>query len=71
MSTWPSVMCPGCKVPMGVKLVTTDSPGSSKGKVVYACVICKTETTRPYKASEPKRRPGPTCAPSVSSKQSY
>lgn len=42
-------MCPGCKVPMGVKRVTPDSPGASKGKIVYACVICKTETERPYK----------------------
>jgi hypothetical protein len=34
---------------MGVKRVTPDSPGASKGKIVYACVICKTETERPYK----------------------
>jgi hypothetical protein len=70
VSTWPLVMCPGCKVPMGVKLVTTDSPGSVKGKVVYACVICKTETSRPYKVSEPKRRAIPPSGPSTSLKRS-
>jgi hypothetical protein len=55
---------------MGVKLVTPDSPGAAKGKVVYACVICKTETTRPYKtSSEPKRRVSPPSDSSASLKR--
>jgi hypothetical protein len=38
-------------VPAPQKLATPDSPGAAKGKVGYACVICKTETTRPYKTT--------------------
>ena len=43
MSTWPVVMCPGCQVPMGVKAVVEDRPGTDSVTVIYECQICKTE----------------------------
>lgn len=52
----PVVMCPGCKVPMGVKLVVTGKAGEMT-EVTYACVICQTETTRRYKMPEPPITP--------------
>jgi len=45
------VKCPGCKVPMGVKLVVTGKPGEIS-KVTYACVICGKEAVREYKMPE-------------------
>ena len=50
------VKCPGCNVPMGVKLVVTGRPGEI-GKVTYACVICGAETVREYKMPEPPPLP--------------
>ena len=50
MSKWPVVMCPGCKVPMGVKAVIEDRPGTDSVTVIYECPICKTETQRHQKA---------------------
>ena len=47
---WPVVICPGCRVPMGVKKVTVDGPGKPSGEVLYACEICKTETARRFNA---------------------
>ena len=52
---WPVVMCPGCRVPMGVKKVTADGPGKPTGKVLYVCEICKTETRRLYKTPKAAR----------------
>jgi len=46
---WPVVICPGCRVQMGVKKVSVDEPGKASGKIIYACEICKTETRRLYK----------------------
>jgi hypothetical protein len=46
----PVVKCPGCNVPMGVKLV---SMKAGTTKVIYACVICKDEEVRQYKMAEP------------------
>ena len=46
---WPIVMCPGCRVQMTIKKVTSDGPGRDTGTIVYVCEACKTETTRPYK----------------------
>ena len=37
---------------MGVKLVAGPAPGQKLGKVIYACVICKTETERRYTDSK-------------------
>ena len=53
----PVVKCPGCKVPMGVKLIMTGGSGETT-KVTYACVICKEETVRQYKtpAKQPPTR---------------
>jgi hypothetical protein len=45
---WPTVICPGCRVQMGVKAVVAGGPSKSAGKVVYVCEICKTETARIY-----------------------
>jgi hypothetical protein len=60
---WPVVMCPGCKVPMGVKLVVTGRPGDPS-EVTYACVICESKTVRRSKlptqlptASREERKP--------------
>ena len=50
MSIWPVVMCPGCQVPMGVKAVIEDRPGTDSVTVIYECPICKTETQRHQKA---------------------
>ena len=38
-------MCPQCRVPMGVRLAAT-GPHTAIRTIVYACVICNTETTR-------------------------
>jgi hypothetical protein len=46
---WPVVICPGCRVQMGVKNVSVDEPGKDSGKITYACEVCKTETRRLYK----------------------
>ena len=43
-------MCPGCQVPMGVKAVIEDRPGTDSVTVIYECPICKTETQRHQKA---------------------
>ena len=48
----PIVKCPGCNVPMGVRLVATGGPGEFS-KVTYACVICRAETVRQYKMPAP------------------
>ena len=60
VSKWPVVMCPGCKVPMGVKAVIEDRPGAGSGQVTYACVICKTETVRPFKGAQTTQPRPPT-----------
>jgi len=57
-SKWPAVMCPGCQVPMGVKMVSTGKPGEM-GQVIYACVICRTETVRHHKVPEQPRSTPP------------
>ena len=44
---WPK--CLDCKVLMGVKRIVTAGAPQHGGKVIYACVICKTETERRYK----------------------
>jgi hypothetical protein len=54
-SDWPIVMCPGCRVPMGVKKVTVDGPGHDSGEITYACEICKTETARRFNQRPPPR----------------
>ena len=53
---WPVVMCPRCRVQMGVAKVTPAGPGTAGGVVLYACEICKTERPRPYSTPpiEPK-----------------
>ena len=56
MSKWPLVMCPGCKVPMGVKAVIEDRPGTDSVTVIYECPICKTETQRHQKGVDPTNR---------------
>lgn len=54
---WPAVKCPGCQISMGVKKVTPRAPGGDSGEIIYACEICKTETTRLYKAPASTRVP--------------
>ena len=44
----PIVMCPGCRVQMGVRKVMPEVPGKAAGKIIYACEICKAETMRLY-----------------------
>lgn len=44
---------------MGVKLVSNGAAGEMT-KVIYACVICQTETVRQYKTPEP---PPPSPSP--------
>ena len=46
----PAIHCPTCNVAMGVKSVIR-AAGQS-GHVVYACVICKAETTRYFNAPD-------------------
>ena len=48
-SKFPSVICPGCQVPMVIKDMkpikfTTDSYSAT-----YRCVMCETETKRQFK----------------------
>jgi len=38
-SEWPEVLCPGCRVQMGVKKVVPDGPNKLTGKVIYVCEI--------------------------------
>jgi hypothetical protein len=45
-------MCPGCRLQMTIKKVTSDGPGRDTGTIVYLCEACKTETTRPYKGPQ-------------------
>ena len=45
------VICPGCKVPMGVRVVVQGGPGAPSGKIAYKCIICKTETERLFRDS--------------------
>jgi hypothetical protein len=57
---WPVVMCPDCKVPMGVKAVLQ---GTDCTEVVYICEICRTERPRlkkpPTLPSAPSDSPRP------------
>jgi len=63
VSTWPVVMCPGCQVPMGVKAVVEDRPGTDSVTVIYECQICKTETERYHKHVDSPGRSGSTLSP--------
>ena len=54
----PIVECPDCNVPMGVKRVSTRAAGEMT-KVIYACVICRTEAVRHYTMPAPPPSPSP------------
>ena len=54
---WPIIGCPGCRMQMGIKKVTTDGPGTKTGTVVYICEICQTEARRPYQGRRLAGRP--------------
>ena len=47
LARWPK--CPDCKAVMGVKHVVAADAPQHGGKVIYGCVICRTETERRYK----------------------
>ena len=49
-------MCPGCQVPMGVKAVIEDRPGTDPVTVIYDCPICETETQRHQKGVDSTNR---------------
>jgi len=56
-SEWPRVVCPGCRVNMVVKKVIADGRGTTTGKILYICEVCKMETERPYKGARLRERP--------------
>ncbi len=51
-SVWPVVTCPGCQVPMEIRKVAVDAPGTASGTLIYVCTICGTQTARRHKGSE-------------------
>lgn len=53
---WPVVVCPGCRVEMGVLKVEPVGPGKTSGEIRYVCEICGTETRRQYKEANDRRR---------------